>query len=509
MVEQPLQIPTNAKFPEVWRLLRPYQVVEAKKMIRRKKWLNYLDMGLGKTLITALAVMELEAFPCLIVCPKPATYVWEGELQKWFGEASTVYTGKPHQREKLFEEFVEKGHKFIITNYALAEEVAARFGIKTAKSKEGSSTRGNRKEIPPHPGTKPLQGVIADEIHDAGLFNHKTKAWKLFKKLSGEASTMFLLTGTPYRKGAVDFFGPLSLVDGATFSSYWGYVHKWCITIQTPFGKSIERNPKNIVAFRRMLRNYASILKKEDYLHELPGKQRQAVPLEMTPEQRRVYEEIAEQMMAETDSGELVITPGILSQALRQRQLLVCPQELGLKTRGAAIDALVDMSSGLVAEGKPFVVFTPFRSAIKWIAEALLQAYPQIEIFKLMGGMPQRQFAEQWQRFQEYDKQVSKIYRRPRVLLCVIHSGASFQATAADTAFFLGYDWDFNKNVQAEDRLNRMGQKNAVTCYYMLHKGTIDEHVISVLNEKQFAGDLVLSNDEDFRKMLLRGKRDA
>lgn len=307
---------------------------------------------------------------------------------------------------------------------------------------------------------------------------------------------MFLLTGTPYRRGAIDFFAPLSLIDPKTFDSYWKYVNKYCVTIATPFGKSIERNPKNVGAFRNMLRRYASILKKEDYLHDLPGKIRQMVPIEMDDEQVRVYNQLVEELMALTDTGELIITPSILSMMVRLRQLLVCPQELGLKTRGAAINALLEMSEDMVLNKQPFVVFTPFRKAVHWIATALKEEHPDIEIFKITGGLTPEEFANQWRGFQEYKG------NRPRVLICVIKSGASFHATLANTAFFLGYEYDFNQNEQSEDRLYRIGQLKTVTCYYFMHRGTIDEEVARILNDKKYGSQLVLSEEDVFQKMI-------
>jgi SWI/SNF-related matrix-associated actin-dependent regulator of chromatin subfamily A-like protein 1 len=488
---------SQIKYPEVWEILRPYQKEVVEKAIQDKRHLMYLDMGMGKGLVTLLTVMETEAFPCMIVCSKSAMYVLEEELRKWFDEPATMYVGKPKQRDKAFSDFARLGHKFIITNYSLSEELGQKFGIVDGQPKRGSSNRGTTST--PTPGTKHkwnIGALVADEIQRGGLFNHKTKTYKVFKQLAKAAEHVYFLTGTPYRRGVVDFYGPLSLIRPDKFDSYWKYVGKYCRTIDTGFGKSIERNPKDVVKFREMIRKYASILKKTDHLKDMPSKIRQAVPVEMDPEQARIYWELTDELFAETDDGELIITPGVLTLSIRQRQLLVCPQELGLKTRGAAINTMIEMAGDLVEDRKPFVVFTPFRKAVPWIKAAIREEFGSIKVHEITGGLNPKQFADEWQGFQNG--------RGPRVLICVIKSGASFHATSADTAFFLGYEFDFNENTQAEDRLYRIGQTKTVNCYYMLHRGTVEDDIMQILNDKTFSADLVLSNENMFKRMLAK-----
>jgi len=492
--------PTQQRIKEVFEILRPYQRDVFIRMVQDKKHLCYMDMGMGKTLVTSLATMYTGAFPCVIVCTKSAMYVWEEELRKWFNEPALIYAGKPKQRAAVWKEFTSKGYKFIITNYSLAKELAERFGKYTATDAKGTKSRGtaNAKQPTPPPGTYKwnIGSIIADEIQLGGLFNHETKTYGVFKKLVKDVSVRYFLTGTPYRRGVIDFYGPLSLVDEKNFNSFWKFVHQHCVIINTGFGKSIERNPKDVIAFRAMLRRYASILKKEDYLDDLPGKVRQAIPIDMDNEQRHIYEELTEQLFAETYAGELIMAPGALSLMVRQRQLLVCPQELGLRTRGAAIDTLVEMVGDFVEDRKPFVVFTPFKKAVPWISKALKEEYPGIRIFEITGGLTPEEFRDAWQGFQSSES------RGPKALICVIKSGASFHATVADTCFFLGYEWDFNQNAQAEDRLNRMGQKKLVTCYYFMHRGTVDDEITQRLNDKKYSADLVLSDEQVFEMML-------
>lgn len=482
-------------------ILRPYQVEVKERMINEKRHLNFMDMGMGKSLVTLLAVIEQKAFPCMIVCTKSAMYVLEAELKKWFDMEAIVYAGKPKQREKQWQDFATSGTvKFIICNYSMASEVGQRFGLTSAGSKiSKGSVPGGTIITTPTTGTKHKWNVgslIADEIQLGGLFNEKNQTYKVFKQLCKQIPVVYLLTGTPYRKGVIDLYGPLSLVDPVKFKSYWSFVGNYCITIDTGFGKSIERQPKDVISFRKMIRQYASIMKKTDHLKDMPAKQRIPVSLMMDEEQLRIYNELTEDMFTMTDSGQLIMSPSIMTLKMRQRQLLVCPQELGLKTRGAGIDYILENTEDMVEESDPFVIFTPFRKAVKWISGALKDKYRNLTIFTITGGLTPEEFSKQWKGFQDG--------RGARVLICVIKSGASFHSTCAANAFFLGYEYDFNQNTQAEDRLYRIGQERPVSCYYMMFKGTVDEEVVRILNDKQYTSELVLSDERVFQLMMAK-----
>src|SRR5690606_25721477 len=154
-----------------------------------------------------------------------------------------------------------------------------------------------------------------------------------------------------------------------SFNSYWKYVQKYCRVIDNGVGKEIERTPKNLVEFRKMIRKYASIMRKEDYVKDLPEKTRITVPVVMDPEQSRVYNELTENLLAETDTGELILSPGAPAASVRQREILAAPQSVGLKTRRAAIEMLLEMAEPLVEKADAFLVFTPFRDAVAAIAK--------------------------------------------------------------------------------------------------------------------------------------------
>lgn len=462
----------SEKMKETWEELRPYQKEGVHTMEPRTRWLECDDMGLGKTLTcltSFLSKTDLTGKRVLVLCSTIAMGVWQEELSKWYDQKSLVYTGTPAKRKKLWAQFeADPDTHFVITTYAML------------------------KELP-----KGWTAVFADEYHLSGLMNQTTQTAKLFEQHLPYFKNVYLITGTPIRQGVTDLYFPLHLMDPQKFPNYWAFVNKYCVVIKTPFGKNIERNPKDIPAFREMLKKYMVRRLKSEVLKDLPGKQRNPVPVEMTAKQRAAYNSLLKEFMyVDDDTGDIVLSPNQMVTDLRLRQLLVCPRLLGVDDDGAGFAYLSEVVPDLLRAGRPVVIFTPFRAAIPLLADLVKGWKMNTSVYTLQGGMTPAAFANQWQSFQ-------KSPSKNKVLLCVIKSGASFHATESADCYFLGYEWDFNLNVQSEDRLCRLGQNNFVQCNYLLHKGdTIDESVKDRLNEKQLAADFIIGTDKQFNELM-------
>ncbi|MEG1543050.1 MAG: DEAD/DEAH box helicase [Tannerellaceae bacterium] len=457
---------------EVKDKLRPYQLEGIDIMEPRNRWLECDDMGLGKTvtcLTSFLSKVDLAGQRVLITCSTNAMGVWKEELMKWFNLPSIIYTGTPAQRKKIWAQFEAQPEvHFLITTYAMLKEL-------------------------------PLGwlAVFGDEYHQSGLINSKSEKALLFQKHLPYFKHVYLITGTPIRQGVTDLFFPLHLMDPDAFPNYWAFVNKYCIVIQTPFGKQIERNPKNIPEFRQMLNKYMIRRLKTEVLKDLPGKQRTPVPVVMSAKQSAVYKALLEEFMYEGNADEdIILSPNQMVTDLRLRQLLVTPRLLGIDDDGAGFAYLSEVVPDLLLANRPVVIFTPFRQAIPLIADLVKGWKLNTTIYTLQGGMTPAAFADQWQAFQ-------KLPSKNKVLLCVIKSGASFHATESADCYFLGYEWDFNLNVQSEDRLCRLGQHNAVQCNYLLHEGdTVDDDVKNKLNEKQLSADWIIGSEKQYKELL-------
>lgn len=468
---------SSEQWQETYDKMRPYQKEAIQFMLQKPKALNFDDMGLGKTVVTLSSVLHRaigkEDFHILVLCTTNALYVWQEELLKWFGIDPIMYVGTPVQRKKIMNNLIKPRRRdVIVTTFGMIKELY----------------------------DLPWKAVIADEIHQAGLLKHTNITYKNFKKLTKDVPLLYLLTGTPIRQGVIDLFAPLHLIAPNRFKNYWSFVNRHCITTMTPFGQQIERNPKDIPGFRSLLDNYMVRRLKTEVLKDLPGKQRVTVPIQMTRKQAKAHQEIIEELYYyDKEEDTLIAAPNQMTAILRARQLLVSPRLVGIDEDGAALNYLKEVGADLIFANQPFVIFTPFRQALPIVVEILQEIDPAVSIHLIHGGMTPAAFANSWQSFEKPEN-------KKKVMVCVIKSGASFHATEAAECFFLGYEWDFNFNVQSEDRLCRLGQEEFVTCNYLLHKDTVDEDVKNKLNEKQGAADWIIGSAEQYQMMLNRVK---
>lgn len=428
--------------------------------------------GAGKTYMILSSLFDdcTRTMPTLIICIKVGLPVWKNELLKWFGVESTIYHGTPKQREKLCQDILFNHQSFVITTYAMLEELIAYFGDVYFKT------------------------LIMDEYHMYGMLNRKTKIYTTVKKWAKTIKNVIMVTGTPMRSTPADYFAALSIIDPTehTFRTYWSYVDEYCIKIKDIFGYVIERMPNNVAKFQNMLGRY--MISRE--LDDLPEKLRIPVEVEMTSKQYNLFKQLQQDMMMYFEhNGQWLLTPNEMVQVLRARQILVTPRIFGVDDNGAGLDATIELTQQELSEDNSVIIFTPFADAIPFIRDALIKAQPLTRVFTIHGGMSVKDYDEIQFAFQG-------VKTKNKVMICTIKSGASMTLTEANVCIFLGYEWSAIENSQAEARSHRKGQVKGVRCYYILHMGTPDEDILDTLNQKQLSIDIGTTPNKYLTKLL-------
>ena len=433
--------------------LRNYQEEDVQFGLKVGSVINANPPGLGKTLETLATLERLPQGSILVISPKMATGVWKYEAHKWLNWDSVRITGEfnKDERKAIREEFDRGNTRILIINSAMIEEIQAWRSV--------------------------WKYIVVDEAHLLGLLNPKSKTFELMCKFHYER--IFVLTGTPVRKGPQDLWTLLHLVNQRKFPNYWSFVYKYCHVNKTRFGTEILSRPKHPSAFNEMIYKYMIRRKKQDVLKDLPDKIRQTYMISaLEGQQAEVYRQMQEDMIAEIpNSDDLLVAQTKMTQVLRLQQLLVCPRILGVPEDGVALNTLVEYLIPQEFEQKRAVVIaTPFRQAIPFVSAAIKQTIDDVHV-EVIHGKIEETAQEVAQRFQEH-----KSHRK--VLIYTIKSGASWTAHTASTGFMLGYDWSAINNLQAEDRIHRLGQLDNVIWKYLLHEGTVDETVMARLDER-------------------------
>jgi SWI/SNF-related matrix-associated actin-dependent regulator 1 of chromatin subfamily A len=109
--------------------------------------------------------------------------------------------------------------------------------------------------------------------------------------------------------------------------------------------------------------------------------------------------------------------------------------------------------------------------------------------------MPQERRAELVREFQEEKHQV--------LYLSITAAGLGITLTAADTAVFVEYDWVPANLLQAEDRINRIGQRSEITYYhYLTTKDPVERLILEKILEKIVLVEGVLGGRSGLKEAL-------
>eukprot|EP01038_Epipyxis_sp_PR26KG_P012330 gene12330-16537_t len=86
--------------------------------------------------------------------------------------------------------------------------------------------------------------------------------------------------------------------------------------------------------------------------------------------------------------------------------------------------------------------------------------------------------------------------RATRILLMTTHScGLGLNLTRANTVIFVEHDWNPFVDLQAMDRVHRIGQSLPVTIYRLLAQATIEARIIGLQGVKQLIADQIINGE--------------
>lgn len=435
--------------------LRPYQARGIDFLYDRGRAALYDEPGLGKTMQALLAMRELEPRgTLLVVATGDAIGVWKDEAEFWLDEEVEVFAG-------LGADQYEWGtqHRITVTNYH-------RMGAALA--------RGS------------WDGFIFDESQ--ALRNRNTAT--LFKTVRSyfdnrrtgyPTQPAFFLSGSPIVKAAGDLWPILHLIDRRKYSAYWNFVKKYANTWQDDYGWHVE-GVQNVRKLWRDLEKVALRRTRAEEQPDLPGRQRQRVPLKMTKKQARAYRDIEKDLMHELPSGGYVLTPTVLARETRLRQLLTMPRLLGIEDDGAAAGAVYEDA---LSHERPIVVFTAFPEAFDHFANLwYLTGRP---LFFVRGGM-----GEKLQQNVKGFNQAAAEGKAPILMSSIRMSKSWSVAQYASDDFVIGPEWNNTDMEQAESRLDRHGQTEMVLSRYFVHEDTHDMDILDTLSGKKRLADVIM-----------------
>lgn len=427
--------------------LQPFQVRDIDKMMGLQHCLNANPMGLGKTVETVRYLAANNPKTALIVCPKIIRTQWKDQLERWGNLKAEIYDGQQNVAPGIW-----------IINY---------------DKLRNEKTLMKFKEFQ-------WEFLILDEAHK--IKSRSAQQTRAVKNIP--AAHRVALTGTPILRYVDDLWSILNFLDPQyACNSYHTFVDYFCEQQQTPWGPKIvgmTKNPNKIALLNALL-DFISV---RNAVKVGAGKTREIVRLPMTKKQRELYKKEKQLLLDELPENCTIANGAVLT--IRLMQTTSWPGLFEPGEHGPKFEWVLEMCKNNPTE--KIVVFSVFErtaTALKLFLED-----NGIHASTITGKQKAETNEKSRSTFIEGDSQV--------LIGTIGAMGQGYDGLqeVSHTLIFVDRDWSPEILKQAEDRLNRMGQKKMVNIYYLECQGSFDQHVGRINFNK--ADDIRRAlNDED------------
>ena len=403
------------------------------------------DMGLGKTLqtIAFLTSQVTEDSRVLILAPSGLIYNWADEFRKFAPQLDlAVVHGLKANREAILSE----NHQIYVTSYAtfrqdseLYQEMAFDF-------------------------------LFLDEAQV--MKNAQTKIAQSLRQFVVPA--VFALSGTPIENHLGELWSIFQIV----------------LPGLLPSKKEFMKLPADRVA--QFIKPFVMRRKKEEVLTELPDLIEVVYKNELEDQQKAIYlaqlQQMRDRLAQVTDQEFQRSRVEILSGLMRLRQICDTPALFMEDYQGASgkLDSLRDLLLQVADGGHRVLIFSQFKGMLEKIEQEL----PDLGLtsFKITGSTPAQDRQEMTKAFNQGE--------RDAFLISLKAGGVGLNLTGADTVILVDLWWNPAVEAQAIGRAHRMGQEQMVEVYRLITKGTIEEKIQELQEQKKHLVSQVLDGTE-------------
>ena len=432
------------------------------------------DMGLGKTLqVIAFLLSEWKESggnpgrPWLIVCPASLVFNWKSEVER-FAPVLPVYAaaGGAGERKQLLEQAAREKKGVIITSYELL-----------------------RRDIDIYTGMDFACEVIDEAQYIKNASTQSAKAVKAVKAIS-----RFALTGTPVENRLSELWSIFDYLMPGFLFSYSRFREE----METPIVS--REDEETAVRLHKMIRPFVLRRLKKDVLTDLPDKIEKPMMAVMEGEQSSLYDAHVQRLIAvltkQTDQEFAGTQIQVLSELTKLRQICCDPGLLfdGYEGDSAKTRLCMELIRNAAEGGHKVLLFSQFTSMLERLKSAL--AKEKISYYTLDGSTPKVRRLELVESFNKDDTQVFCISLKA--------GGTGLNLTAADIVIHFDPWWNVAVQNQATDRAHRIGQRNVVTVYKLIAKGTIEEKITALQEKKKALADSILGGEEMGRASFTR-----
>lgn len=230
---------------------------------------------------------------------------------------------------------------------------------------------------------------------------------------------------------------------------------------------------KNLVELKQSIAPFAFFARKKD-CYDLPPKTYEKVLVELTKEQRRLYNDLKEEYITQFYDSEVSVSQKV-ALYIRLSQIaggfLPYQDEVGYKEvrptdkTNPKVEALL---SKLDEASYPLIITTRFRAEAEVIYQSILKAKPDFRVELILGGVKNRDA-----KLEDYKNGLVDIIVANEK---IISKGHNLQK--GDTIYRYSFSYSIEDNEQLEDRIHRDGQESDKCLYvHFIALDTIDEEI--------------------------------
>jgi len=444
--------------------LLPYQIAGAKGMRRLKRCILGDEMGLGKTIQAVASAAQKENQHILIITLNGLQTNWESEIRGLVGEDQDI---EVYDYKQVIGEA-----RWVIIHYD-AVRMPRNLQVLTARS---------------------WDVLIVDEAHKCKSHKARTKNKNLtnfgsVKRLSYRSKQVYLLSGTPMRESPEDVWALLNFIDRGKYSSFYRWAENYIIYEDGFFGRK-PVGYKNLNLLSQELSQYMIRRLKSEVIDDLPEKQVITIKCEMKDRQRKIYNQMLTQYVAEIEEGVYVSSPAEVSRIMRLRQIAtdataLSGKELKYPIPSGKMQTLRSMAYNICLDmDEKLVVFSNWSRIVNRAADVL----KDLGCVVYTGDCSRK----------EKDYAVEQFQTNPDVKVFIATIGAAgtgLTLTAASKMIFTDRAWVPDDNSQAEDRIYaRINDVHGATIYKLVTEDSMDELIEQYVADKKANVDEVIGN---------------
>ena len=427
-----------------------YQAYATQWIIDKKKSALFLEMGMGKSVATLTAIVELmydyfDVAKVLVIAPlRVASATWEEEIEKWDHlqhlRISKVLGGEKQRVAALYE----KADIYII-------------------NRENVTWLVNWLQT-----DWPFDMVVIDEL--SSFKSAKAQRFKSLKKVRPLIKRLVGLTGTPAPNGLIDLWPQMYLLDGGE------RLGKTVTSYREKYFLPDKRNQMIVYtwklkegaeeAIHEKLADICVSMKAKDYL-DLPERIDNVIKVELPQKVQQQYQQLEKELILSIEETDVLAgSAAVLANKLLQLANGAVYDEDGEvkhihDQKLKAIDELIE-----AAGGKPILIFYNYQHDKDRLLNHLKKLKP---------------------RLLQSDQDI-KAWNKGEVNILLAHPASAGHGlnlqTGGNIIIWFGLTWSLELYQQANARLWRQGQKETVIIHHLIAKGTIDERVMKALEDK-------------------------